>query len=61
METHPRLRRIRHNHRFILSPIMLAFVLALCALPLLTSAQTVVNGQIFTYGLSIVDAPQPGT
>ena len=27
----------------------------------LAEAQTVVNGQIFTNGLAIVDAPQPGT
>ena len=34
---------------------------ALLSLVLSAQAQVVVNGQIFTNGLAIVDAPQPGT
>ena len=39
----------------------LAFTVILFSFLLSAQAQVVVNGQIFTNGLAIVDAPQPGT
>ncbi|KAL3419201.1 hypothetical protein PVAG01_09423 [Phlyctema vagabunda] len=36
-------------------------ILALCCLYSTLDAQTVINGQVFTPGIAIVDAPQPNT
>ena len=50
----------RGVHRAMLTSLL--FLVALLSLSAQrVNAQIVVNGQIFTYGLAIVDAPQPGT
>jgi len=40
---------------------LVAIILALCWLPSPLKAQQIINGQIFTPGIVIVDAPQPNT